>query len=320
VKSNSNQIDLSKKEIFEKESVKIIDTKNSLNQKDVSSQKIENNITDVNKELKTDSNELKNEPKKTQTEEITKTVVNSEEAVKSVVLEDAKKISVKVKGGVKTVTNTTESGNAIKTESSSENKTESDSNNSDESTKKSASSILSATEKILQKTEHPQNFENILKDEVKKEVTLNQKVNIENEIDKNQRFVKSSEIIKELSKFITRQEKGSLSFDIKPESLGKMKITLDTIDHAVKASIEVDNEQAKQLVERNINKLQQELQSNGIQLSSLNISLGQPKNHKSEKQTSGSNKNNDSNFENDEIEITEEKKKTLGYNTYEYIA
>ncbi|MCB9248060.1 MAG: hypothetical protein H6613_05710 [Ignavibacteriales bacterium] len=57
----------------------------------MSSQKIENNITDVNKELKTDSNELKNEPKKTQTEEITKTVVNSEEAVKSVVLEDAKK-------------------------------------------------------------------------------------------------------------------------------------------------------------------------------------------------------------------------------------
>ncbi len=133
--------------------------------------------------------------------------------------------------------------------------------------------------------------------------------------------LKSVEVLKEVTKFISKQEKGTLSFDIKPEQLGKMKITLDTADHVLRAKIEVDSEQARQLIERNLDKLHQELADNGIELNSLNISLSNPKQQKEDREKM--NNNNNSQTENlGQVGETEEEeqKKTLGYNTYEYIA
>ncbi len=133
-------------------------------------------------------------------------------------------------------------------------------------------------------------------------------------------IIKSVEVIKEISEFISKQTKGSLSFDIRPEHLGKMKITLDTVDKMLKANIEVETEQAKHLVEKNIDKLQQQLSNNGLQLNSLNISLSYSK-----QQRDGKKLNNKTENELESLgqvgEAEEEKgKKQLGYNTYEYIA
>jgi flagellar hook-length control protein FliK len=146
--------------------------------------------------------------------------------------------------------------------------------------------------------------------------------NISNTTDqeKPNRIVRSVELVRELSKFISKQENGTLSINIKPEHLGLLKITLDNIDNVVKARIEVENEQAKQLLERNLEKLHQELSENGVKLNSLNISLGNQKKQKGEKLTKS--KNQSSNESLGQVGESEEEnqKKSLGYNTYEYIA
>jgi flagellar hook-length control protein FliK len=129
------------------------------------------------------------------------------------------------------------------------------------------------------------------------------------------------EVIKEISRFISKQNKGTLSFNIRPEHLGKMKITLDTVDKMLKANIEVDNEQAKQLVEKNIDKLQQQLSNNGLQLNSLNISLSYSKQQRDGKKINNKTENDSENLgQVGETEEEEKSKKQLGYNTYEYIA
>ena len=126
--------------------------------------------------------------------------------------------------------------------------------------------------------------------------------------------------MKELTKFISKKEKGSLTFSIRPEHLGQLKITLDSLDNALKARIEVENEQAKQLLEKNVDKLQQELLDNGVKLNSLNISLSNSKRQKDQKDLK--NKPNNNSKDLGQVGESEEElqKKSFGYNTYEYIA
>ena len=235
-------------------------------------------------------------------------------------IEEKPKLSVKVKSGIKNVSDKNEEISTVKSNKGETEKVETKEDtkhNLTESFKQSSSN----TEKIVNKVHHEANFDSLIKDELKKEIELTNKASLENEALKSHKVVRSTEIIKELSKFISNQEKGSLTFDIKPESLGKMKITLSTVENVLKASIEVDNEQAKTLVEKNIDKLQEELSKTGIQLNSLNISLGQPKNNKGERRSVTKSNSNENQYETENIEYDEDKKsKTLGYNTYEYIA
>jgi flagellar hook-length control protein FliK len=134
------------------------------------------------------------------------------------------------------------------------------------------------------------------------------------------KILKAVEIVKELSKYILKQEKGSLTFDLKPEHLGQLKITLDTVDKVLKARIEVDNEHAKLMLEKNLDKLHQELNDNGVKLNSLNISLGNYKKQKEER--IGRTKNQSQTKDLGQVGESEEEnnKKSFGYNTYEYIA
>jgi len=233
-----------------------------------------------------------------------------------------KKITVKVRNEIKSITNKVDGGNKNIAEQSNSNSANNPNGESEKNLKNSSNPILNITEKNKQKNDHEINFGHSLKDEISKDVDTLKKTFTENQPGNTQKYVKSSEVMKEITKFITKQEKGTLSFDIKPEHLGKMKITLDTTEHAVKATIQVDNEHAKTLVERNIQKLHQELNNNGVQLSSINISLGQPKNHRSERHSFNKTGNNNSNFSQEDNEVNEENsnQKSLGYNTYEYIA
>ncbi|PID62475.1 MAG: hypothetical protein CR986_01530 [Ignavibacteriae bacterium] len=140
--------------------------------------------------------------------------------------------------------------------------------------------------------------------------------------ERSEKLVKSFELVKEVTKFISKQDKGVLTLKIQPEHLGKMKITLDSEDETLKAKIEVDTQQAKQIIEKNIDKLQQDLNQNGIKLGSLNISLGNSK----ERNDGETFNENASEFtegnEFDTMQENEELKdsKSMGYNTYEYIA
>ncbi|MEW6507411.1 MAG: flagellar hook-length control protein FliK [Bacteroidota bacterium] len=131
--------------------------------------------------------------------------------------------------------------------------------------------------------------------------------------------VKSSEIVTEISKYINTGEKQSITFQLTPKNLGAVKLTVDYIDNALHATIEVENEQVKQTVQSNLDQLKTTLQNNGIQLSNLNVNLnsGEPK---ANKQHSSKKKNYSGNSES-KVEHRGELtgKKNLGYNTYEYL-
>ena len=136
----------------------------------------------------------------------------------------------------------------------------------------------------------------------------------------SERIVKAAEIMKEISKFIEKQDKSTLTLKVSPENLGRLKITLDITDQNVKANIHVENEAVKSIIEKNIADLQNQMSKNGIQLTSVNISLSDNE-QKNTKQFVNKKKNNgfDSNEKNVE-EIDEDKVKMMGYNTVEYLA
>lgn len=156
------------------------------------------------------------------------------------------------------------------------------------------------------------------------EMKQSQKVEIPtNENAKSSRIVKATEIVKELSKFMQKSDKGSLVLNIEPEHLGKLKISLETIDNSVKANIEVESNAVKHIVEANIKQLHTSLNQSGIQLGGINISLANSndKNAKyfaDKKKGSNSSSTEESNEANEVEEI--ERTKNLGYNTVEYVA
>ncbi|MBK8945017.1 MAG: flagellar hook-length control protein FliK [Ignavibacteriae bacterium] len=302
------------------EEVKIGNTEKIITNEEIKKTKIEKN--DFNKVNNSDIKEnLKTLTKNENTTDENLKVNIQNKNVEILQNEESRKLSVKVKSNVKAISNKLEDNNLQKSVKVEKEQTDLNKEDAKQNLFDSNKQNSLSAEKVTAKLHHEINFDSLVKDELKKDFEITNKSNIENEISKAHKVVKSTEIIKELSKFISTQEKGSLTFDIKPESLGKMKITLSTVENVLKASIEVDNEQAKHLVERNVEKLQEELSKNGIQLNSLNISLGQPKNHKGEKRSNTKNNSNENQFENEIVDFSEDRKtKTLGYNTYEYIA
>lgn len=137
----------------------------------------------------------------------------------------------------------------------------------------------------------------------------------------NERVVRTSEIMKEIAKHIQRYDKNTLSLRIDPEHLGKLKLTIDVVDNMVKANVEVESTAVKHVVESNLSTLNQDLAKNGIQLSSINISLSD-QDAKQSKQFANNKKKSSSSFEKDDDSIHEQeevKAKQLGYNTYEYL-
>ncbi len=236
-------------------------------------------------------------------------------------VEKNKKVSVKVKNGVKSVSKHGESSmRNFDVQQPSENSFNQNTESHEENLKNPFKNSVTGSTFTKGKTKES-HFHHILGKEgifTNDLSSKTQKISHEQSI----QVVRSAEVIKEISKFISKQEKGSLSFDIHPEHLGKMKITLDTADHVMRAKIEVDNEQSKQLIEKNIVKLHEELKDSGVQLNSLNISLGYSKQqNKNDTEEKINNKMEDFQ-DNDQVgEVKEEsQKKSLGYNTYEYLA
>ena len=132
--------------------------------------------------------------------------------------------------------------------------------------------------------------------------------------------IKTTEIISELSKGFQNNEVKTITFQLTPENLGKIKLMIDYSPNKMSANIEVENEQIKQFIQSNIEQLKNNLQNSGIQLSNLNVNLGSNdqrslRNAQMKKkgyQNAGSIKVDKDN--------TESKRKMMGYNTYEYLA
>ena len=126
-------------------------------------------------------------------------------------------------------------------------------------------------------------------------------------------------IKEEISNLIQKGEKKSVEFQLNPENLGKMNIKLEVINKMVSASIKVDNETTQQAVQNSLEGLKTSLNQQGVQLSSLNVSLAdsEEKNSRYFKQ-----KKKNNNTMNLKVNGFDDKfaHKNLGYNNYDFIA
>jgi|YelNatPaOPRAMG01_1025707.scaffolds.fasta_scaffold00063_59 hypothetical protein len=140
-----------------------------------------------------------------------------------------------------------------------------------------------------------------------------------NQLNNSIKTIEIANLSKEISKFVLQGESKNLVLQLKPENLGKVKISLDVSGNSVSAHVEVENDSVKQMVQTHIDNLKQSLNLNGLQLSTLDVELsgGEQKpsrffNAKKKSQYSAaSNKI-------EEIPDSVAAKK-LGYNTYEYL-
>ena len=131
--------------------------------------------------------------------------------------------------------------------------------------------------------------------------------------------IKVSEIIPEFSKVIQLNEKQSLTFQLTPENLGKVKLVVDLVQNQINTRMVVENNQIKQFIQSNVDQLKQSLSSSGIDLNSVNISLANQdqKSNKSLSQRKKLNGKLESINPADNQPALE--KKVMGYNTYEYL-
>ncbi len=105
-----------------------------------------------------------------------------------------------------------------------------------------------------------------------------------------------------------------------PEELGRVKILIDNSDNIVSAKIEVQSEQAKNIIISNLPQLKESLKQEGLNSQNINVYLG-TEDQKGQHSANQKRQNGNSKVMYDAEEKSEEVKiKNLGYNTIEYLA
>ncbi|MCX6169912.1 MAG: flagellar hook-length control protein FliK [Ignavibacteriales bacterium] len=134
------------------------------------------------------------------------------------------------------------------------------------------------------------------------------------------KLIKPAEIISEFSKIIQAGEKQSMTFQLTPENLGKVKLIVDLVNNNISTRIEVENDQVKQFIQSNIEQLKQNLQSSGVHLSNVNISLAESEQKFAKTFTPRRKMGEKISKIKEGDDSTRRSQKSLGYNTYEYLA
>ena len=141
------------------------------------------------------------------------------------------------------------------------------------------------------------------------------------DISEQMKKIDASEIVKEISKLASSKDQKNVVLKLMPDSLGKVKISLDINKNVIHAHAEVENEAARSLMQNNIENLKQSLVQQGMQLNSLNISLSNQQEQKSSKSFQSKRKP----VYSEQVKKIDEKEninvsKHYGYNTYEFLA
>ena len=132
--------------------------------------------------------------------------------------------------------------------------------------------------------------------------------------------IKTNEIIPEFSKIIQAGEKQTMTFQLTPENLGKVKLIVELVENQINTRIEVENDHVKHFIQSNLEQLKQNLQSSGIQMSTVNVSLTES----DQKFTKSFSQRKKSGEKIGKVKASDEQTrpthKSLGYNTYEFLA
>jgi flagellar hook-length control protein FliK len=130
----------------------------------------------------------------------------------------------------------------------------------------------------------------------------------------------NSKLVDEINELIISDKKDQAIINLEPAALGKIKIALEIIENKVNARLEVENQAAKEMLQNQVEFLRENINTGGIQLSSISISLqnNDQKNHKANRE-----KRKENNITKNEVSENKGKEtniKSLGYNTYEFLA
>lgn len=198
--------------------------------------------------------------------------------------------------------------------------------NSESQSSQSVSSVNESISKADQSKDHTKNFVSEIGSNTEHKInhTVINKTKAMDDLssfNETLKVIKTDELAAEINKYLQSNGKQSITFQLTPENLGKVKLMVDYADNQLQASIEVENEQVKQHVQSNIDQLKNNLQSSGVQINNINVSISsnEQKNHKhavQKKKTFA---------DPEEIKVNENKsssetQKKMGYNTYEYLA
>ncbi|MBZ0200568.1 MAG: flagellar hook-length control protein FliK, partial [Ignavibacteriaceae bacterium] len=151
--------------------------------------------------------------------------------------------------------------------------------------------------------------------------TVTDKATFASHLNDTVKNIKAAEVVKEITSFIKQGDKTSMTFKLTPEHLGKVKVMIDVTENVVKANIEVESEAVRQVVQNNIDVLKQSLVQSGITVASVNINLA------GQEQKSNRTYDQKKKIDTDDSDSKIVKKKgidkkirSLGYNTYEFLA
>ena len=139
----------------------------------------------------------------------------------------------------------------------------------------------------------------------------------------DEKVVKYSKLMPEIKNILSEGVNKSLTISLTPEELGKVKLIVETVDKTVSAKIEVQNEAVQTTVQNNLDNLKQSLSQSGLNINNITVSISYNDN---KQQKPGELKKKHNSGDDKKIETEEEKisskntSKTLGYNTYEYLA
>lgn len=181
----------------------------------------------------------------------------------------------------------------------------------------------SSEEKEFSQNKSNDNFKNVLQgtDQTKSIDTDKLKIMTEaKQINEPVKVIKPTEIIPEFSKIIQAGEKQSMTFQLTPENLGKVKLIVDLVENQISTRIEVENDQVKQFIQSNIEQLKQNLQLSGVHLSNVNVSLAESEQKFAKTFTSRKKMGEKISRIKEGDDTARRSQKSLGYNTYEYLA
>ncbi|MDP4116255.1 MAG: flagellar hook-length control protein FliK, partial [Bacteroidota bacterium] len=142
-------------------------------------------------------------------------------------------------------------------------------------------------------------------------------------IPQEEKMVKYSRLMPEIKNALSEGVNKSLTLSLMPEELGRVKLMVETVDKTVTAKIEVQNEAVQTTVQNNLDNLKQSLSQAGINVNNITVSISYNEN---KQQKPGELKRKNSGANDKKVETENEKiantspSKTLGYNTYEYLA
>lgn len=129
---------------------------------------------------------------------------------------------------------------------------------------------------------------------------------------------KSKTEVKDIS--VKKRTDNEIELRLMPERLGKIKVKLNVLENHLNATLEVENKTVQSIVSSNIEYLKTSLTQQGLHLNSISISLFSSDN-RSGKTFSQKKKQFNTETGNTEIDnVPHQLIKSLGYNTYEYIA